>query len=133
VKEHEGLPVVAPPRIDMNIMSRKSLADIAKGLRPSLPRRSNAIMRQFLQWFFRNRETGEVTIAQAPNLVLWVVIAAGVLLWVLPSSGNPSAALGLVFKGGLLVWAVDEVFRGVNPWRRCLGAAVFGYELTTIL
>ena len=54
----------------------------------------------------------EVTIAQAPNLVLWVVIAAGILLWVLPSSGNPSAALGIVFKGGLLVWAVDEVFRG---------------------
>jgi hypothetical protein len=116
----------------MNIMSRKSLADIAS-LGPSLPRRSNAIMRQFLRWFFRNRETGEVTIAQAPNLVLWVVIAAGVLLWVLPSSGNPSVALGIVFKGGLLVWAVDEVFHGVNPWRRCLGAAVFGYELTTIL
>ena len=88
-------------------------------------------MRQFLQWFFRNRETGEVTIAQAPNLVLWVVIAAGALLWVLPSSGNPSVALGIVFKGGLVVWAVDEVFRGVNPWRRCLGAAVFGCELTT--
>lgn len=72
VKEHEELPVVAPPHIDMNIMSRKSLADIAKALGPSLPRRSSAIMRQFLQWFFRNRETGEVTIAQAPNLVLWV-------------------------------------------------------------
>jgi hypothetical protein len=116
VKEHEELSVVAPPRIDMNIMSRKSFADVAKPLGPSLPRRSNAIMRQF----FRNRETGEVTIAQAPNLVLWVVIAAGILLWVLPSSGNPSAALGIVFKGGLLIWAAHEVFRGVNPWRRCL-------------
>lgn len=131
VKEHEELPVVAPSphrhehRVP-KIRYRKSLG-------PSLPRRSNAIMREFLQWFFRNRETGKVTIAQAPNLVLWVVIAAGILLWVLPSSGNPSAALGIVFKGGLLVWAVDEVFRGVNPWRRCLGAAVFGYELTTIL
>ncbi|MEI9923506.1 MAG: hypothetical protein WDN50_08235 [Bradyrhizobium sp.] len=91
------------------------------------------MIRQFLQWFLRNRDTGAITIAQAPNLVLWVVIAAGVLLWVLPSSGNPSAALEIVFKGGLLVWAVDEVFRGVNPWRRFLGAAVFGYELTTIL
>src|ERR1700722_4386189 len=35
----------------------------------------------------------------------------------------------VVFKGGLLIWAVDGVFRGVNPWRRCLGAAVLGYEL----
>lgn len=90
-------------------------------------------MRQLLSWYFRNRETGEITIAQAPNLVLWVVIAAGILLSVLPSSGNPSAALGTMFKGGLLVWAVDEVFRGVNLWRRCLGAVVFGYEPTTIL
>jgi hypothetical protein len=90
-----------------------------------------AMMRRFLYWFFRNRETGEVTIAQAPNLVLWVAIAAGVLLWVLPPPGNPGVALEVVFKGSLFVWAVDEVFRGVNPWRRCLGAAVFGYQLTT--
>ena len=32
------------------------------------------MMRWFLHWFFRNRETGEVTIAQQPNLVLWVAI-----------------------------------------------------------
>jgi hypothetical protein len=24
----------------------------------------------------------------------------------------------------LAVWAVDEIVRGVNPWRRILGAAV---------
>ena len=89
------------------------------------------MMRRFLYWFFRNRETGEVTIAQAPNLVLWVAIVAGVLLWVWPPPGNPGVALEAVFKGSLFVWAVDEVFRGVNPWRRCLGAAVFGYQLTT--
>jgi hypothetical protein len=85
------------------------------------------------QWFFRNRETGAVTIAQTPNLVLWVVIAAGVLLWVSPSSGNLTVALEILFKGGLLIWAADELFRGVNPWRRCVGAAVLGYEFTTIL
>ena len=90
------------------------------------------MMRRFLQWFFCNRETGAVTVAQAPNLVLWVAIAAGALLWVFPSSGNQSLALEIVFKGSLVVWATDELFRGVNPWRRCLGAAVLGYELTTI-
>jgi hypothetical protein len=41
--------------------------------------------------------------------------------------------LKVVFKCGLLVWAVDELFRGVNPWRRFLGAAVLGYELTTLI
>ncbi len=91
------------------------------------------MIRRFLFWFFRNRERGEVTITQAPNLVLWVAIAAGVLLWVRAPPGNPGVALEVVFKGGLFVWAVDEVFRGVNPWRRCLGAAAFGYQFTTIL
>jgi hypothetical protein len=90
-------------------------------------------MRRFVQWFFRNRETGVITIAQAPNLVLWVVIATGVLVRILPSADKWSVALEIAFKGGLLIWAVDELFRGVNPWRRCLGAAVLGYELTTIL
>jgi hypothetical protein len=91
------------------------------------------MMWYFMQWFFRNRETGVITIAQTPNLVLWVAIAAGVLVRLFPSAGKWSVALEIVFKGGLLIWAVDELFRGVNPWRRCLGAAVLGYELTTIL
>jgi hypothetical protein len=89
-------------------------------------------MRRFLQWFFCNRETGTVTIAQAPNLLLWIVIGASVLLWAWPS-GDLAAVLKIVVKAGLIVWAVDEVFRGVNPWRRCLGTAVLIYELTTIL
>jgi hypothetical protein len=93
----------------------------------------STLMRRFVQWFFRNRETGVITIAQAPNLVLWVVIATGVLVRIFPSADKWSVALEIVFKGGLLIWAVDELFRGVNPWRRCLGAAVLGYELTTIL
>ena len=33
------------------------------------------MLRQFGQWFFRSRQTGAITIAQAPNLILWIVIA----------------------------------------------------------
>ncbi|MBR0793798.1 hypothetical protein JQ615_00155 [Bradyrhizobium jicamae] len=90
-------------------------------------------MRQFLQWFFRNRQTGAITIAQMPNLILWIAIVVGVLHWIWPLDGKASAALTIVFKGGLLIWAADEIARGVNPWRRCLGAAVAVYELTTLL
>ncbi|MEH2484113.1 hypothetical protein V1280_000052 [Bradyrhizobium sp. AZCC 2230] len=90
-------------------------------------------VRQILQWFFRNRETGAITIAQAPNLVLWIVIVAGVLLWIWPAAGTASVALTVAFKGGLLVWASDEVVRGVHPWRRCLGTAVAVYVLMTVL
>ena len=42
-------------------------------------------------------------------------------------------ALTFVVKGGLLVWAVDEIFRGVNPWRRCLGTAVLIFVLATFI
>ena len=92
-----------------------------------------ARLRQLLQWFFRNRETGDITIAQAPNLVLWIVIAASVLTWAWHPPGRLDVALEVVVKGGLFVWAIDEVLRGVNPWRRCLGAIVLGYELMTVL
>jgi hypothetical protein len=88
---------------------------------------------RILEWFFRNRETGAITIAQAPSLVLWIVIVAGIVLWIWPWTGEVSMVLTVVFKGGLLIWAADEIVRGVNPWRRCLGAAVTVYELTTIL
>ena len=38
---------------------------------------------------------------------------------------------GLV-KASLVVWAVDELCRGVNPWRRCLGAALLVYVIATV-
>lgn len=90
-------------------------------------------MRRSLNWFFRNRETGAITVAQWPNLALWVVIATGVLLWIWPSSGRASIVLTVFFKGALIVWAADEIVRGVNPWRRCLGAAVAAYQLISLL
>jgi hypothetical protein len=90
-------------------------------------------MSRFMQWFFRNRDTGDITIAQAPNLVLWIVIAAGVVRWAWHPPGTAGVALDIAFKGGLVVWSLDEIFRGVNPWRRCLGGGVLLYELATLL
>jgi hypothetical protein len=89
--------------------------------------------RRLLRWFFLNRKTGEVTIAQAPNLTLWIVILTGFLLWLWPDTDKASFALTVVFKGGLLVWAASEIACGVNPWRRCLGAGVAAYVLMTVL
>ena len=88
---------------------------------------------QFLQWFFRNRQTGAITIAQAPNPALWIVIVGSVLVWTWHPLGRLDGALEIVVKGGLFVWAIDEVLRGVNPWRRCLGAVVLVYELTATM
>ncbi len=92
-----------------------------------------AVARRLLRWFFLNRKTDEVTIAQAPNLTLWIVILAGFMRWLWPATGKASFALTVVFKGGLLVWAASEIACGVNPWRRCLGAGVAAYVLMTVL
>jgi hypothetical protein len=89
--------------------------------------------RRILLWFFRNRRTGAITIAQAPNLVLWIVMIAFVFRWMWPSAGNASLASSVVVTGGLVVWAIDEILRGVNPWRRCLGASVAVYVIAGIV
>jgi hypothetical protein len=39
----------------------------------------------------------------------------------------------MIFKGGLMVWAADEIIRGVNPWRRCLGGAVAICTFATLI
>ena len=40
------------------------------------------------------------------------------------SSTGSNAAVPEPTSSLLAWWAADEVLRGVNPWRRCLGAAV---------
>jgi hypothetical protein len=77
-----------------------------------------------LDWFFRNRHTGQITIAQAPNLPLGLFLAAWVIRWVLSPSGAVLRALDVIAFGSLTWWALDELLRGVNPWRRTLGAVV---------
>jgi hypothetical protein len=77
-----------------------------------------------LEWLFRNRKTGQITVGQFPNLALVLFLAATVARWLVGSGGRLSGALGAVAAGALLWWAADELLRGVNPWRRLLGAAV---------
>lgn len=91
------------------------------------------MMRKFLLWFFVDRRTGVVTIAQMPNLLLWIVIAAGGAQWLWRPPSYLGTALAIVFQVGLVVWALDEILRGINPWRRSLGCAVLLYELATIV
>ncbi len=81
-----------------------------------------AVLRQALDWTFRSRIDGRITVGQWPNLPLWLFLgltAAGFAL-------DPTGAPGRAVRAGALLclawWALDEVFRGVNPWRRFLGA-----------
>lgn len=79
--------------------------------------------RSFVEWMFRSRETGRIVVAQAPNALLLAWLAAVVARWVLRPDGTWRSAVGLVATIALTAWSLDEILRGVNPWRRLLGTA----------
>ena len=72
-------------------------------------------------WWFRSRETGRITIAQAPNPPLWIFLAATLGRWFVSDAGPWADLFWWVSTGALAWWAADEVIRGVNPWRRVIG------------
>jgi hypothetical protein len=94
--------------------------------------RAGAVVRRLLLWCFRNRETGAITVAQTPNLALSVFLVATAILWLMHPNGAISTVATVVATGSLIVWALDEVVRGVNPWRRFLGVAVLIYVVSTV-
>lgn len=86
-----------------------------------------------LEWLLRDRVTGGITVAQFPNPALWTWLVATVLgLWWRPTVGGIDV-LAVISTGALLVWAADEVLRGVNPFRRLLGAGVLAVVVLGLL
>jgi hypothetical protein len=90
------------------------------------------VVRRFLLWCFRNRETSAITVAQTPNLALSLFLVSAAILWLGSPHGAISTGVKVVAAGSLIVWALDEVVRGVNPWRRFLGAAVLIYVVSRV-
>ena len=76
-----------------------------------------------VDWLFRDRETGRITFAQFPNPALWAFIVSVVLRWIVPDGTVFHVVLDGLGFAALAWWALDELFRGVNPWRRLLGLA----------
>ena len=71
---------------------------------------------------FRDSE-GKIVIAQPPNLPLIVWIVASVLKLIV-TTGKINLGLDLVAFGSLFTWAWEELFQGVNYFRRALGLIV---------
>jgi len=71
---------------------------------------------------FRDSE-GNIVIAQPPNLplIVWVV-ATGIE--VIVKSGNIHTIADVIAFGSLFTWAWEELFQGVNYFRRALGLIV---------
>lgn len=83
------------------------------------------------RWWFEHRQTGAITIAQPPNPPL-AVAAAG---WAISRFfGGAFGTFGWWLSVvALAYWAGDELLRGVNPWRRLLGALVLGWQLRRLI
>ncbi|MEO8106173.1 MAG: hypothetical protein ABI720_02550 [Actinomycetes bacterium] len=84
-----------------------------------------------VDWMFRDRATGKIVIAQFPNLALLTWLVASLLTLV--TTGSLSTVLGYLASVALLVWAADEIWRGVNPFRRMIGALVLVWVLVSVV
>ncbi len=84
-------------------------------------------------WCFRDRRTGRIVIAQYPNLALWIFLGTVALRWMVGTDGVARTILDGVGAASLAWWAVDEVFRGVNPWRRLLGLGGCAFAVSGLI
>jgi hypothetical protein len=84
---------------------------------------------RWLNWWFRDRRSGHIVIAQFPNTALWVWLGC----FALQAFGSLTGDAALLVRGAgraaLAIWALDEIVRGCNPFRRVLG----GFVLTVSL
>lgn len=77
-----------------------------------------------IDWLFRNRETGRITVGQIPNLALGIFVACTLARRLFDPAGDVRNVLRVAGTAALIWWAIDEIARGVNPWRRLLGTVV---------
>ncbi len=91
------------------------------------------MIRGAFDWMFRNRNTGGITVVQFPNMALAVFLLASVVRLIVKPSGSAATVFDVVGSGALLVWALDELIRGVNPWRRMLGGGMVVWEALQLL
>ena len=71
---------------------------------------------------FRDQE-GNVVLAQMPNppLITWIVAS---LLKIIFTTGKINIGLEALAFGSLFTWAWEELFQGVNYFRKTLGLLV---------
>ena len=79
--------------------------------------------RRSVDWLFRSRMTGRYTVAQMPNASLVLFVGFRIAQVLVSPNGTAHDVLRWLAIAALAWWGLDELFRGVNPFRRILGAA----------
>jgi hypothetical protein len=79
------------------------------------------------RWWFEDRTTGRITIAHLPNRRVLAATAASVIAWLTRHRAGIGSRAARSADALWAAWAVDELLRGVNPWRRTLGATALGW------
>lgn len=90
-------------------------------------------MRRAFDWVFRSREDGRIVVAQWPNVPLGIFLVASAVGRLVDPQGDVRTAVQVVGGIALAVWAADEVVRGVNPFRRGLGAVMLALLVRRLL
>lgn len=87
----------------------------------------------FLNWMFRSRRTGRISLGQLPNWQLMVWLLASAVMRLGNPQGRARDVLVIIASSALALWAGDEVLRGVNPFRRILGGAVLAWLVFSLV
>jgi hypothetical protein len=77
-----------------------------------------------LHWLFHAPAHDRYVLGQFPNLLLAVFLVARGAEWLLPLAGTARDVVHVVGTLALAGWALDELVRGVNPFRRLLGLGI---------
>ena len=84
------------------------------------------------RWWFTSRATGRIVLAQVPNLALVVFLLAAAAGRLIDGHHQAAGVLSDVASGAIVFWSLDEIVRGVNPWRRVLGIVVLTASVVSI-
>jgi hypothetical protein len=81
---------------------------------------------------FLNRRTGHITVVQWPNISLSVFIVVSIALHAFRPMGGAEILARVLADVAIFVWSIDELLRGVNPFRRTLGLVVMVTTCVTL-
>jgi hypothetical protein len=95
---------------------------------PPTPQHRSAVDR-----FFRNPKTDEILVVQAPNLPLWVFLAATAVRLLAHPAGTAGTVVSIVATMAIVLWSAIEIVAGSSPFRRVLGAVVLVVTLIGLL